>query len=256
MNNSRNIVEVENVSFSYTNKQDDEVLSNVNLKIHQGNYLGIIGPNGGGKTTLLKLMLGLLKLSSGSIKIFGQDVGQFKDWSKIGYIPQKVTNFDTNFPATVSEVVAMGRYAKRGMLHQPNQEDTDQVKKAISEVSMQDFADRLIGQLSGGQQQKAFIARALVSEPEIIFLDEPTTGIDQKAQEDFYNLLRSLNKDKGITLVVVSHDIDVVAQEVTEIAFINKTLIYDGSPQKFNPGKFADFYGRGVQFIKHTHHSH
>lgn len=257
LDHTKNIIEVKNLSFSYTKNSRDEVLKEVNLNIHQGDYLGIIGPNGGGKTTILKLMLGLLKPTVGEVFLFNQDIKKFKDWYKIGYVPQKVTNFDNNFPATVKEVVAMGRFAKRGLLHWPNNEDKLKVEHALKQVDMEEYKDRLIGDLSGGQQQRVFIARALAAEPEVIFLDEPTTGVDQSTQNEFYQLLKKLNEEAGITLVIVSHDIEMVSREVTELACINRTLVYDGNPKEFM--KHSDLlrqYGQEVTFMTHAHHGH
>src|SRR5260221_10307132 len=167
-----NIIELDNVSFSYGH---EEVVKNVSLAIHKGDYLGLIGPNGAGKSTLLKLMLGLLKPNQGTVKLFGVEVSKFKDWPKIGYVPQK-TYVEMNFPATVEEVVMMGRYGKRGLFHFPTAEDKRKVNEVLAQVEMSPFKNRQISDLSGGQQQRVFIARALAAEPEVIFLDEPTAG--------------------------------------------------------------------------------
>lgn len=251
VDHSINIVEVRNVSFSYDGQ---EALGDVLLNIHRGDYLGIIGPNGSGKTTLLKIIIGLLKPSSGSVRLFGQDATDFHEWSKIGYVPQKATHFDPNFPATALEVVSMGRYARLGILKLPSSHDQELVKEALEKVGMADFSNTLIGDLSGGQQQRVLIARALASEPEILFLDEPTVGVDINAQEQFYGLLRKLNKDLSLTLVLVSHDIDVVAHETTEVACLNRTLVYHGTPKEFIKEKnLARLYGKGVKFIVHGH---
>jgi zinc transport system ATP-binding protein len=251
INHNKNIIEINNISFAYGKEL---VIDKANLNIHKGDYLGIVGPNGGGKTTLLKIILGLLKPSSGSISLFGQNINSFRNWSKIGYVPQKAVDFDINFPATVYEVVAMGRYGKRGLFNSLNSDDKKIIDDSIKQVEMFKFKDRIIGDLSGGQQQRAFIARALSAQPEIIFLDEPTVGVDVKTQEAFYNLLKKLNQTLHLTLVLVSHDIDVVAKEVTELACINKTLLYYDDPQKFfkNEG-LQKLYGRQAKFIFHNH---
>src|SRR5258708_37475911 len=191
VDHSKNIIEVSDVSFSYGHQ---EVLDHISLDVHLGDYLGIIGPNGGGKTTLLKIILGLLPNYSGSVKLFGTDIRHFKDWSKIGYVPQKATNFDVNFPATVEEIVAMGRYGRLGLFRFPSKEDAKIVALAIENVGMSAFKHSLIGNLSGGQQQRVFIARALASDPEIIILDEPTVGVDSNTQREFYALLHTLNQ--------------------------------------------------------------
>lgn len=211
VDHTKNIIEVDNVSFSYG---DHKILDGINLNIHEGDYLGIIGPNGGGKTTLIKLMLGLLKPDKGEIKIFGTPILKFKDWRKIGYVPQKVTNFDPLFPLTVMEVVGLTTKNK------------ENINWALEKVEMKNFSKMLIGELSGGQQQRVFIARALAQKPQVIFLDEPTSGVDAEAQEDFYNFLGKINHDLDITLILISHDMEVVKKEVTEIAYVNKGLTY------------------------------
>jgi zinc transport system ATP-binding protein len=234
VNHTHTIIELETVCFSYKN---EEVIKDVSLEIHKGDYVGIVGPNGGGKTTLLKLMLGLLKPNDGKVSLFGKDITTFKDWSKIGYVPQK-TIVETNFPVTVEEVVAMGRYGKIGLFHFPSAKDKAKVHQSLKQVDMLDYKDRQISDLSGGQQQRVFIARALATEPEVIFLDEPTVGVDVKTQKQFYQLLRKLNKDLELTLVLVSHELDVVAHEATELVYINRTLEYYGDPDEFLKGAY------------------
>lgn len=251
IDHSKNIIEINNVSFGYTN---EPVLKNITFNIHRGDYLGIIGSNGGGKTTLLKIILGLLKPQSGTVKLFGQDIDKFKDRFKFGYVPQKAVNFDVKFPATVEEVVAMGRYAKRGLLRFLTTEDKQRVRKALQEVDMLEQKDRLIGDLSGGEQQRVFIARALASEPEIIFLDEPTAGVDTQTQERFYTLLKKLNQSLNLTLILISHDINVVVREATELACINQTLIYHGTPEKCCEDDYLQkLYGKNLKIVPHNH---
>ncbi len=251
INHQKNIIEVEKVSFSYGNV---EVLKDITLAIHQGDYISLIGPNGGGKTTLLKIMLGLIEPQAGQIKLFGEKLQDFKDWSKLGYVPQKAINFDPLFPVTVREVVAMGCYGKKGLLKWLNKKDQTNIDDALAQVEMTKYADRLIGNLSSGQQQRVFIARALAGKPEVIFLDEPTVGVDIKTQEEFYSLLTHLNSDMNITLILISHDIDVVTNEVTELACLNQTLVYHGEPKKFMKGNYLEtLYGKNARFIDHNH---
>src|SRR5476651_302866 len=216
LDHKKNIIELINVSFSY---QNEEVVKDVSLTVHKGDYLGIVGPNGGGKSTLLKIILGLLTPTKGKVLLFGQDLKKFKDWSKFGYISQQVAHIDSSFPMNVEEIVTMGRYARLGLFHFPMKKDREAVKKALEQVGMWDFRKRLIGDLSGGQQQRVFIARALAGEPEIIVLDEPTVGVDEKTQKQFYTLLQSLNNNLNLTLLLVSHELDMVAHEATEIAY-------------------------------------
>jgi len=251
IDHQKNIIEVENISFSYDNV---EVLKNITLSIHQGDYVSLIGPNGGGKTTLLKIMLGLIKPQSGQIKLFGKKIQDFKDWSKLGYVPQKAINFDPLFPVTVREVVSMGRYGKKGLLNWLRKTDQQIINTALKQVEMDQHADRLIGNLSSGQQQRVFIARALAGEPEVIFLDEPTVGVDVKTQEEFYSLLTNLNNKLNITLILVSHDVDVVSHKVTELACLNQTLVYHGEPKKFMKGNYLEnLYGKNARLVDHKH---
>ena len=231
VNHLKNIIEVDGLSFSYTGKE--AVLEDVTLAIHEGDYIGLTGPNGAGKTTLLRLMLGLLTPGSGTVRLFGTDIREFRDWYRIGYVPQKAMNFDLHFPATVREVVLMGRYAKRGLFHRVTADDRGAVFLALDAVDMREYADRMIGDLSGGQQQRVFIARALVCEPEVMFLDEPTTGIDEDAQDEFYSLLQKLNRDLGLTIVLVSHDSERVVAEAMHIVCVNRTLTCHTSADEY-----------------------
>ena len=254
VDHTKNIIEIKNVSFGYNS--NEEILKDITFDVHKGDYLGIVGSNGAGKTTLLKLILRLLPLSSGSVKIFGKDIKQFKDWSRIGYVPQKATNFDVNFPATVKEVVEMARFAKRGLFHRTTGEDKIMVEKSLRQVNMWGYKDRLIGDLSGGQQQRIFIARALAGEPEIIFLDEPTTGVDKKSQDDFYNILRELNKNLDLTLVLVTHDVERITKEAMHIACIDHTLVCHTSPEEFlKESELLDISGQKIKIITPHHHA-
>lgn len=234
VNHTHTIIELDRVCFSYTN---EEVIKDVSLQIHKGDYVGLVGPNGGGKTTLLKLMLGIIKPYNGFIKLFGKDIKDFKDWSRIGYVPQK-THIDTHFPVTVEEIVMMGRFGKLGLFNSPTEKDSAKVDEALSQVQMLEYKKRQISELSGGQQQRVFIARALATEPDVVFLDEPTVGVDIKTQKQFYSLLRKLNKELDLTLILVSHELDVVAHEATELGYINRTLEYYGDPEEFLKGEY------------------
>lgn len=252
VDHQKNIIEIKKVSFFYDEKEP--VLDRVNLNIHQGDYIGLIGPNGAGKTTLLKIMLDLLKPASGSVKLFGTDIDKFQDWQKIGYVPQKAANFDPNFPATVWEVVLMGRYKKGGLFKATSQSDRDYAADALEKTGMARYKDRLIGELSGGQQQRVFIARSLVNRPEIIFLDEPTAGTDIAAQENFYGLLLKLNREFGLTLVLVSHDIERVLKDAMHIACIDKSLVCHATPQEYlRESQSQKFFGQDVKIITHHH---
>ncbi len=232
LDHSHTILELKNVSFSFPGNQHHQVLKDVSLSIHQGDFLGILGPNGGGKTTLVHILLGLLEPSVGEVFLFGQPLSSFKAWRKIAYVPQKATSFDAHFPVTVKEVVAMGRLMQHAWWQGSNEQDLQAIEEALKTVSLLPEKNTLIGKLSGGQQQRVFIARALAQAAEVLILDEPTTGVDQASQQSFYGLLRQLHT-KGITIILISHEEDVVVAEATEIACVNQTLEYHGNSSDF-----------------------
>jgi zinc transport system ATP-binding protein len=223
------ILELKNINFGYENTK---VLSDVSFEVEKGDFVGLIGPNGSGKTTLLKIILGILPLQEGSIKINGKLLNKFNDWSKIGYVPQKATNIEKNFPATVYEVVSMGLLSIKKFPKIITKKDDEKIRKALAVVKMSEYSKRRITDLSGGQQQRVLIAKALVTRPEVLMLDEPTTGIDQENQKSFYQLLGKLNKE-GMTIMLVSHDIGRITDYVTKIASINQTLNFYGSHKEF-----------------------
>jgi len=224
-----NVLQLEKVSFSYANS---DVVKDVSFSVEKGDFVGLIGPNGSGKTTLLKIILGIFAPRKGSVNLFGQELKQFTEWNRIGYVPQKATNIEKNFPATVYEVVSMGLLPIQKFPKIITKNDDKKIKDALSVVKMEKYSQKRITELSGGQQQRVLIAKALVTAPEILILDEPTTGVDQENQKSFYDLLGKLNK-KGMTIILVSHDIGRITQYVTKIASINQKLEFYGSHKKF-----------------------
>jgi zinc transport system ATP-binding protein len=192
-------------------------------------------------------MLHLLEPSSGSVRLFGTDIGDFTDWPKIGYVPQKAASFDINFPVTVAEVVVMGRFGRRGLFRRVTNDDRARAQQALAHVEMSKFSHRLIGDLSGGQQQRVFMARALAAEPEIIFLDEPTVGVEQHIRNEFYALLTKLNHDLHLTVVLITHDLDTMAHEAMHVACMDRTLYYHES---------AEAFLRETRAVDHSHDSH
>lgn len=247
------IIRLSNVDFSYANKK---VLENVNLNIEQGMFMGLIGPNGGGKSTLIQLVLGLLTPEKGDIHLLNQPINQFKQWNRIGFVSQKANTFNKGFPATVFEVVSMGLTAKIGYFHFLKKQDKQRVYEPISLVGMDDEAHSNIGNLSGGQQQRIFIARALVSEPELLILDEPTVGIDYQNVDRFYELLHRLNKEENITLLLVSHDTGVLTKYATNVVCLNKTLHFHGNSEEYtalSTDYLSEVYGHPVQVVVHDH---
>ncbi|SHE75296.1 metal ABC transporter ATP-binding protein [Desulforamulus putei] len=206
------VVELKNVSFTYG---CHPVLDNISLTIGSGEAVGLVGPNGAGKTTLLKIILGQLKPQAGTVQLFGQDVSKFKERYKIGYVSQRAVHFNPQFPATVREVVASGRVARRGLFRPLTRTDYSRVDRALELVGLRELSKQPVGILSGGQQQRVFIARSLVAEPAILILDEPTVGIDPAAQTSLYKLLRHLNQKEQMTLLIVSHEMEGLSSVIT-----------------------------------------
>lgn len=247
------VIRLENVSFSY---EDKPVLDDINLDIKRGMFLGLVGPNGGGKTTLINIILGLLRPDKGNIFMLDQPIQQFKNWNQIGFVSQKANTFNKGFPATVFEVVSMGLTAKLGYFKWMNRKTKQTVMEAIDLVGMSDYAQRNIGNLSGGQQQRVFIARALVSQPKLLILDEPTVGIDYQNVERFYKLLHKLNKEENITLLLISHDTGVMTEYASDVACLNKTMHFHGKTNEYtelSADYLSEIYGHPVQVVVHDH---
>lgn len=231
----------------------ERVLDEVTLRIHAGDFLGVIGPNGSGKTTLLRVLLGLIQPSCGHVQLFRTEIRAFRDWRRVGYVPQKAM-FESRFPASVFEVVASGRSGLIGVGRRQGPGDRRAVLEALATVGLTDVRDRLIGRLSQGQQQRVLIARALVHSPELVLLDEPTVGVDPDAQEQFYALLRYLNRELRTTLVLVSHDVSVIAREVTQLACLNHTLVFHGDPaEAMRSGALEQLYRPDSLVVSHRH---
>ncbi|MCM3716839.1 metal ABC transporter ATP-binding protein [Fictibacillus phosphorivorans] len=244
---------VDDLSFHYGEKN---VLEHVTMEVKQGSFLGLVGPNGSGKSTLIKCILGLLKPQQGSVSLFGEKVQKFHQWDKVGYVSQKANSFNTAFPATAFEVVSMGLFGKVGLFRFLKSSDKEKVWSALKAVNMKDFASRNIGELSGGQQQRIFIARALVSEPELLILDEPTVGVDVESSESFYKMLKDLHREKKMTLVLVTHDVGVMTNYVTDVACLNKQIHFHGNTKEFEESSsenMSAFYGHHVHVIHHDH---
>lgn len=218
------VISLKEVSFSYNGH---EVLKDVNLEVPEKDFLALMGPNGGGKTTLIKICVGLLKPKKGSVSVFGVDPAKVRD--KIGYVPQDI-NRNNNFPSNVFDVVLTGRLSrKKGLRRSVSSEDKKKVEEILEQMHLYEYRKRRIGELSGGQRQRVFIARALVGEPEILFMDEPTASVDPSFQTELYKLLKKLNEH--LTIVVVSHDMSVLSSYVKSVACVNGSVFYHGVPE-------------------------
>ena len=215
---SHPIIQIADLDFAYTGQR---VLSDINLEVWEGDFIAMIGPNGGGKTTLLRLMLGLLKPERGRIRVMGKPATRVSHY--IGYVPQDV-HINRRFPISALDVVLMGKLGPGKRWSKNAAQDRRDALEALERINMAGYAQRRIGELSGGQRQRVFIARALVTRPRLLLLDEPTASIDSRGQTEFFQLLKRLNRD--VTIVVVSHDLLVISTYVKSVACVNRRLHY------------------------------
>ncbi len=223
------MVQLEKVNFKYHNNL---VLKDINLIVNKADYMGIIGANGSSKSTLVKVILGILTPLSGDIKLFGQSQKDFTDWHKIGYVRQNANVINQQFPASVYEIVKLGLYPIKKKLENPEQK----IEKILKLVGAWDYKDSLIGELSGGQQQKVFIARALISKPELLILDEATVGIDVESKKEFYAFLKQMNREYGLTIIIISHEQNMLLQDANRLIIMEAGRAKEISPQQYKAG--------------------
>lgn len=247
-------IAIDTVSYAY----DSVVaLDHVTLNIKSGEYTAIIGPNGAGKTTLLKVMLGLLKPQSGSVRIMGQSLESFNQKYLLGYVPQRVSASAIQFPATVYEVVESGCTARLGLFHTIDQNSRDKIHWAMDIAQISHLRDNSIAQLSGGQLQRVYIARALAGAPQLLFLDEPAVGVDLQTQERFYQFLQQLNEKLKLTIVIVTHEIDVAVHRAHSVICLNRKLVcHTASTQLMHSDYLQQLYSDHAHFVKHDRHHH
>jgi zinc transport system ATP-binding protein len=244
VNNLQEIIKINNVSFGY--EKEDILLRDINFTVSKGDYIGVIGPNGSAKSTLLKLILGILKPIKGEISLFGQSINGFKEWNRIGYVSQKANSFNQQFPVTVEEVIKMQLSAKYGLRGVKANQLNKKIEDVLDLVGMKEYGDRLIGNLSGGQQQRVFIARALVNKPELLLLDEPTVGIDSESESIFYNILEKLNK-QGISVLIITHDVGPICDNASKIAcIVDKNLHLHDTKDSLTKEHLKSIYGYNV----------
>lgn len=231
------VINLEKVGFSYG---EQWLFKDVSVQISAGDFVAVIGPNGAGKSTLLRLMANIYPPTAGEVFLFGQKMSEFKDWQKIGYVPQNPARQQKSFPITVQEVISLGCLRAASLWSRPSKEDKQAVQEMLEEFSLQDLANRKIGDLSGGQQQKVFLAKALVKKPELLLLDEPATGIDTPTKVELYERLALLNK-AGCTVIMISHDLDLTARVASSALCVDRGLC---------------FYGRAQAVLKHQSKKH
>ena len=224
------ILSVKNMSFSY---DAAEVLRDVSFEVQKGDYIGLAGPNGAGKTTLIKAILGLTGAYTGAAELFGRDMRDFDAWDRVGYLPQRVNVFNPLFPATVKEVVGLGLLSKKKFPKQFTKEDGVKILETLELMGIADLGDKLVGELSGGQQQRVFLARALAPDPELLIMDEPSTALDPVSREGFYDVIKKLNGERGITSILITHDTAQIGRYANKLLYLDKKIIFYGP--------FADF---------------
>ncbi len=230
VNGMSSVLSVKNLYCGYGSV---EVLSDVSFDVEKSDYIGLAGPNGAGKTTLVKTVLGLSEKSRGMIKLFGQDLKSFDGWGRVGYLSQRVTSFNPLFPAAVKEVVGLGLLSQKEFPKRFAHADDAKIKQALDLMGISDLHNKPVSDLSGGQQQRVFLARALVSDPELLILDEPGTALDPQSREDFFEFIKRLNRDRGITIILITHDTAQIGQYANKLLYMDKKVVFYGS--------FADF---------------
>jgi zinc transport system ATP-binding protein len=229
-------VELAGVSFGY--RPGQHVLEGVDLRLGEGEFVAVAGPNGGGKTTLVRILLGLERPSTGTALLFGEPAHRYSGRRALGYLAQR-SAAGGDAPVTVREVVATGRVSGKRIVGRPSREDAAHVGEAIDRVGLAAVANAPLRTLSGGMQQRAFIAKALAAQPSLLVLDEPTTGVDAESQESLAQLLADLHGELGVTIVYVSHEFGAVEHYVERIVLVRRTIVFDGSPHDL-PGLWHD----------------
>ena len=251
MQEKTSVLEVSDLQVSRANSV---VIEDANFTIHKGDYVGIVGPNGGGKTTLLLALLNIQPKTRGTIRLFGQDIESFSNWEKVAYVPQDAINFDDHFPLVVRELVSLGRVNKDNLGRTLKRKDWEAVDEALEFMGISDLANRRIGQLSGGQKQRVFVAKALVRNPEIILLDEPIVGVDTETQEKFFKKLSDLNVTKGITILLVTHDLTAVFCRMSKVMCMNRWInVAEITDDLKIDEVLRKAYGEHFHFVFHSH---
>lgn len=242
------VCEFIDTSYSYGG---EPAVENVSFRVRRGDFAAVLGPNGSGKTTLLRLALGLLKPARGSVKLFGEPSSRFRDWSRVGYVPQRVEGLGLHFPATVEEIVEQGLYRGFNPLAIFRKRGGKAVLDALELAGIAHLRTRPVESLSVGQRQRALIARAIVDHPELLFLDEPVSGVDAAGRDRFHELISSLNREHGMTVFMISHDIGAVMKGATVCACINRTIVFHGSPHSITGEHLSELYGFPVDVLVH-----
>jgi len=246
------VITADNLCFNYDGA---EILHGITLTVSAGDYIGLVGPNGSGKTTLIKTVLGLLRPTHGSVRLFGSDPCAFTGWNRIGYLPQKLTGFNPSFPALVREIVSLGLLGNKKFPRHITAADAQFLDDALTLLDIQNIQHKRIGELSGGQLQRVLLARALVSRPELLILDEQTTALDPETRNSFFSTLKTLNGERGVTIIIVTHDVADIGRYASKLLYLDKKVIFYGSFEDFcTSADMAGYFGEFAQhLICHRH---
>ncbi|MBP1748297.1 MAG: transporter related protein [Deltaproteobacteria bacterium] len=250
----RDVITTDRLCFRFNGT---EILKDITFTLKEGDFLGIVGPNGSGKTTLIRVLLGLMTPTQGHVALFGQNIANFHEWSKIGYLPQNITGFNPHFPATVEEVVGLGLLAGKAFPRRKTKNDRRSVDDAMDLMDITSIKNKLIGELSGGQQQRVLIAKALVSSPELLILDEPTTALDPETRERFFSILKNINKQNHVAIIMITHDVGTIGQHASLMLYLDKTVVFYGGFDDFCMSKdMTNYFGEHSQHLICHRHEH
>lgn len=246
------IVSTELLSCSY---REGRVLEDISFQVQRGDYVGVVGPNGSGKSTLIKALLGLVAINSGSATLFGTSLSVFSDWHKIGYLPQSLHLVNPVFPATVHETVGLGLLSLKSFPKRLNRSDNDKISAMLEELGISDLKHKLIGELSGGQLQRVLLARAIVNDPELLVLDEPTAALDPETRGRFYAMIADINRSRGVTVLLVTHDSGAIGEYASKMLYLDKKILFYGSFDQFccSPEMSSLFGEHSQHLMCHQH---
>ncbi len=249
---AKTVVEIRDVSVRYPSGV--LALDGINIDVNDKDLIALIGPNGAGKSTLLKVILGLIKPTTGSVRLLGSE-DLTKNLKYVGYVPQSAIARDANMPFTVFETVMLGRTPQAGLLHGVGAKDRQKVEEMLKLFGIFDLKTRKIGQLSGGQSQRVFLAKAMVADPKLLLLDEPTSGVDTTSKTEFYSTLERLNKETGVTVILCSHDIGVITKIANRVLCINRSQFFCGENADFHAStEIHKMYNHPVEIMDHDDH--
>ena len=246
------IVTTELLTCSY---REGRVLEDVSFQVERGDYVGIVGPNGSGKSTLVKALLGLVAINKGSATLFGSPLTHFRDWHKVGYLPQSLHLVNPVFPATVHETVGLGLLSLKRFPKRLNRLDHDKISIILNELGVLDIEHKLIGELSGGQLQRVLLARAIVNDPELLVLDEPTAALDPETRSRFYAMISDINRSRGVTVLLVTHDSGAIGEHASKMLYLDKKILFYGSFDQFccSPEMSSLFGEHSQHLMCHRH---